>query len=70
LLRAQQLLGWIRERQEAVIGFREIIQYGPGPLRIKSAAEEAVSILKDHGWLTELPGRPRRVRLVSEEPGA
>ena len=70
LLRAQQLLGWIRERQEAVIGFREIIQYGPGPLRIKSAAEEAVSILKDHGWLTELSGRPRRVRLVSEEPGA
>jgi hypothetical protein len=68
LLRAQQLLDWMRGRQEAVIGFREIVRFGPAPVRIKASAEEALSVLKAHGWIAEVSGRPRRVRLVSEEP--
>ena len=70
LLRAQQLLDWMRGRRDAVIGFREIVQFGPALLRVKVSAEEALSILKTHGWIVEVSGRPRRVRLASEEPAS
>jgi hypothetical protein len=58
----------MRGRQEAVIGFREIVQFGPVPVRTKASAEEALSVLTAHGWIAEVSDRPRCVRLVSEEP--
>lgn len=69
LIRAQQLLDWMRERGEAVINFREIVQFGPSAIRTKTSAEEAVSVLTAHGWIEEVSPRPRRVRLVKEADG-
>jgi hypothetical protein len=66
LLRARQLLDWIIERGEGLINFRDVIRLGPGQTRTKAAAEEAVTILVNHGWLVEVSGRPRRFRLLSE----
>jgi hypothetical protein len=63
---AQQLLDWLRERGEDVIDFREILQRGPAPVRTKSQADEALTTLKVHGWVTEVSSRPRRLRLVRE----
>ena len=63
---AQQLLDWLRERGEDVIGFREIVQRGPAPVRTKSAAEEALAILRAHGWVMDVSARPRTLRLVRE----
>lgn len=58
----------MRGRQEAVIGFRGIVWFGPGPVRTKASAQEALAALKAHGWIAEVSGRPRRVRLLSGEP--
>ena len=35
LVRAQQLLDWLHKRNEPVVSFRDILQYGPGALRTK-----------------------------------
>jgi hypothetical protein len=71
LLRAQTLLDWLRARSKEhgaeVIHFREIIQFGPAPLRTKDAADNAVRILLEHGHLKEVSSRPRRYQLVEEE---
>lgn len=64
LLKAQQMLDWLRERGKDVIPFREIIQYGPSPLRTKDAADAAVTVLMDHGWITDASDRARKIRLV------
>jgi hypothetical protein len=42
------------------------MQFGPSLLRTKKAAEAALSALIDHGWITEISERPRKVRLVRE----
>jgi hypothetical protein len=64
LLAAQQMLDWLRERGEDVIAFREIVQFGPSPLRTKNAADAALAVLMEHGWITDASGRPRKIRLV------
>jgi hypothetical protein len=66
LLLAQQLLDWMRERGEDVIGFRDVIRLGPSAVRTKAAADEALAVLAVHGWIEEVSARPRRVRLVRE----
>jgi hypothetical protein len=58
------MLDWLRERRDDVIGFREIVQFGPAPVLTKSAAEEALSILMMHGWVVEASARPRKLRLM------
>jgi hypothetical protein len=64
LILAQQLLEWMGERGQEVIEFRDILRLGPGPVRTKAAAEEAVAVLIAHGWLAKIEGRPRRLRLI------
>jgi hypothetical protein len=66
LLQAQQLLDWLRGRDQDVTDFREIMRLGPVPVRTKVEADQAVSILVTHGWLVEISARPRRFRLVRE----
>jgi hypothetical protein len=66
LLVAQQLLDWLRERRQDVIGFREIVRLGPSSIRTKNAADEAVATLTAHGWLIEVSARPREFRLAKE----
>lgn len=64
LLRASALLEWLQGRTSDEIAFREIVQFGPGALRTKAAAEESVAILVAHGWLAETSPRPRRLKLT------
>lgn len=64
LVSALRLLSWIQGRLERDIRFSEILQSGPNALRTKSAAEAAVAILLDHGWLAETSKRPRILRLT------
>ncbi len=66
LLRAGLLLDWLKQRPSDVCAFRDILQFGRGALRTKAAAEEAVSILKDHRWLFEASQRPRAFTLARE----
>lgn len=67
LVRANALLGWLHERGDVEVDFRTVLQFGPGLLRTKGAAEEAVAILLAHGWLTEVSQRPRRFRVANVE---
>ena len=66
LLLAQQLLEWMTERGADLINFRDVIRLGPNALRTKSAAEQAVTILINHGWLVEVSARPRCFLLLKE----
>ncbi len=67
LLRAQTLLDWMKSYGQSEIVFRDILRLGPGPIRTKAAADDAVAILIAHGWLSELASRPRRLLLRGEE---
>jgi hypothetical protein len=67
LLRAHQLLEWMRARAEPEIDFRDILRLGPAPIRTKVAAEEVLLTLITHGWVREVCTRPRRVSVVADE---
>jgi hypothetical protein len=67
LLRAQQLLEWMCSRGGPLFDFRDIVRLGPGPVRTKAAAEEALLVLTAHGWIIEENARPRRLRLLRSE---
>jgi hypothetical protein len=43
LLAAQKMLVWLHKRGKDVIGFREIIQCGRSPRRMKKAADAALA---------------------------
>jgi hypothetical protein len=64
LLAAQKMLDWLCKRGKDVIAFREISQNGPSPLRTKKAADAALAVLIDHGWITDASDRTRKIRLV------
>ena len=66
LVRAQQLLDWLRPRDQDEITSREIGKLAPPPFRTKAGADEAIGILKLHGWLDETSARPRKFRLIRE----
>lgn len=66
LVRAQQLLDWLRSRDQEAISFREIGKLAPPPFRTKAGADEAIGILKSRGWLDETSARPRKFRLIRE----
>jgi len=63
LLRAASLREWLRSRPEDTFQVRDVLRLGPTALRTKAAADDAVRILIDHGWLNELSQRPRTLRL-------
>lgn len=63
LLRASALLDWLRERDSDECSLRDILRLGPGFLRTKERADEAVGILIGHKWLSEISTRPRVFRL-------
>ena len=41
---------------EALVSLPDIYQRGPSAIRDKKTAQEAVSILEDHGWLLRVEG--------------
>jgi hypothetical protein len=63
LLRAQELLDWMQDQSDPDIPFRNILQSGPSSVRLKGAAEEALTILTSHGWVSETSARPRWLRV-------
>jgi hypothetical protein len=63
LLKAQELLGWLQAQKGDVL-FRDILQFGPGSLRLKSEAEAALNTLESHGWVREVPSRPKVLHVV------
>lgn len=65
LLRAESLLAWFVERGDGPVPFREILQFGPAPLRTKKAADNAISVLLDHRQIIQTETRPRAYRLNS-----
>ncbi len=66
LLLAQRLLDWLRCTGDRHVAFRDILQYGPGPLRTKETAEGALALLIAHGWVEEVSRRPRTISLTQE----
>lgn len=63
LVRARQLLDWL-QTQEAEVDFRKILRLGPAATRTKQEADDAMSILIEHGWVIETSRRPRCVKLL------
>jgi hypothetical protein len=54
LREAQQLLRWLQTTwTEPYVSLPDIYQCGPNPIRDKARAHRAVTILVDHGWLTQ-----------------
>jgi hypothetical protein len=68
LLRAAKLLEWLQGQPGRTASFREMLQFGPNATRTKILAEEALSILKAHGWTFEVSNRPRVIGIVAEAP--
>ena len=64
LLRAADLLEWLKGRGKADCPFREILRTGPNQVRTKAVADEAVRILIEHNSIVETSKRPRAFRLV------
>jgi Protein of unknown function (DUF3987) len=64
LRRAAKLLGWIQGRPDQTAPFKEILQSGPNQTRSKAAAEEAITILKSHNWITEISARPYVIKVA------
>jgi len=61
---AQRLLDWLHARNEEEISFRDIIKFGPGSVCTKAEADAALTILVQHGWVTEVSSRPRLLRVA------
>lgn len=66
LLRAQALLDYMRRRGDGEVRFSDVLQFGPAETRTKAPAEEALEILKAHGWVVESNPRPRSFRIFAE----
>jgi hypothetical protein len=70
LILADKLLQWCcrqrRELGQSEFIFRDILQFGPGPLRTKAVLDETVRILLNHGWLVKTSKRPLIYGLVAD----
>lgn len=56
--RAEALRKWLLESwEDPSVMARDVVQYGPGPLRETPKARAALATLEKHGWLVRLnPG--------------
>ena len=67
LRNASRLLDWLRAKGKRETSIREIMQFGPLPVRRKAEAEGALAVLEDHGHLTRQgDGRGARWTLTAE----
>jgi hypothetical protein len=65
---AAKLLAWLQARQGRDVPFREIMQ-GPRDFRDKRAAENALAILVEYGWVAEVEGAAHRTLRVRRVDG-
>ena len=63
--RPDMLLAWLRTRSAGEASFREMLQFGPAPLRSKTVADDALAALLLSGSVVELSRRPRRFGLAT-----
>jgi hypothetical protein len=57
IVAAKKLLDWLQARSQADISVKAICQFGPNSLRNKAAADDALKVLSDHGWVKALNAR-------------
>ena len=63
---ADGLLQWMRRQGKPKFSFRDdIMQCGPRATRTKKAAEAALRVLEDHGYISDSRGNRRIIRLIS-----
>lgn len=65
LLLAQKLVDWLAGWPEPLVALPDVYQFGPGAIRDQKTARRIVSVLEEHGYLTEAgpgetSGRKRR----------
>jgi hypothetical protein len=63
LIRAAALLRWLQGQPMVEIAFRDILREGPNTTRKKKEADEAITILAEHGWISETSTRPRTFKV-------
>jgi hypothetical protein len=51
LIRAQELLAWLKDRKAETVILKEVYQKGPSKLRTADEARAAIKTLEDHFWL-------------------
>ena len=56
ILRAEQLLDWLMNRDGELISAPDVYQFGPTAIRDAKAAHEAIHILEEHGCLEPVSG--------------
>jgi hypothetical protein len=69
LRNAIRLLDWLRAKGKRETSLREIMQFGPSPVRRKADAEAALAVLEEHNYLSRHgDGRGARWTLTAEAP--
>jgi len=53
----ERLIAWLFRWPKDTVFTRDILWYGPTPLRNPKAARTAAALLEKNGWLTPLPTR-------------
>jgi Protein of unknown function (DUF3987) len=67
LRNASRLLDWLQAKGKCETSIREIMQFGPSPVRTKAEAQAALAELEEHGWLMRQgDGRSMRWTLAAE----
>ncbi len=67
LRNAIKLLDWLRSKDKSETSVREIMRFGPSPVRSKIKAEAALAKLEEHGWLEKHgEGRGARWTVITE----
>jgi hypothetical protein len=66
LIRAQELLAWLKDKQAETVTLKEVYQKGPSKLRTADEARAAVKTLEDHFWLIPT-GKKNEWRLQDAE---
>jgi hypothetical protein len=68
LRNAIRLLDWLRAKGKRETSVREIMQFGPSPLRNKAEADAALTVLEEHGHVTRQGERRGARWTLSREP--
>jgi hypothetical protein len=68
LRRAASLLQWLQGQPGGQATISGILHGGPGATRTKKLAEEALTILKEHGLISQVLNRPRTVKINPGPP--
>jgi hypothetical protein len=56
IVRAEQLLDWLKNWDGELISLPDVYQRGPNAFRDATSALEAIHVLEDHGWLVPVEG--------------